>query len=149
MIYILHWCDHHVMKYRWILLIVWFWTFQAIGEPPLLLSASVFFAIKEAIESARRDAGIKEKIFQLDSPATAERIRMSCTDQFTKQVPVQILKCNFEPPGHSVRGAHKNNWINRIMMTQCSVPWWQSNGETYRNFFRVFLNILIWDCPMV
>ena len=55
------------------------------GEPPLFLAASVFYAIKEAIASARRERGVKGK-FLMDSPATCERIRMACVDQFTKQV---------------------------------------------------------------
>lgn len=58
---------------------------QAVGEPPLFLSASVFFAIKDAISSARFDAGLKGT-FRLDSPASSERIRMACQDQFTSQV---------------------------------------------------------------
>ncbi|XP_038073974.1 xanthine dehydrogenase/oxidase-like [Patiria miniata] len=59
---------------------------KAIGEPPLFLAASVFFAIKDAIQSARDDAGVPGTL-KLDSPATAERIRMACQDQFTKQFP--------------------------------------------------------------
>ncbi|XP_038045213.1 xanthine dehydrogenase/oxidase-like [Patiria miniata] len=58
---------------------------KAVGEPPLFLAASIFFAIKDAIQSAREDAGIP-RAFRLDSPATAERIRMACQDQFTKQI---------------------------------------------------------------
>ncbi|KAI8505444.1 hypothetical protein Bbelb_166330 [Branchiostoma belcheri] len=57
---------------------------KAVGEPPLLLASSVFFAIKDAVSSARADAGLKGT-FRLDSPATAERIRMACQDQFTAQ----------------------------------------------------------------
>ncbi|XP_078618398.1 xanthine dehydrogenase/oxidase-like [Branchiostoma floridae x Branchiostoma japonicum] len=59
---------------------------KGVGEPPLLLASSVFFAIKDAIYSARADAGYKGT-FRLDSPATAERIRMACKDQFTAQFP--------------------------------------------------------------
>ena len=55
------------------------------GEPPLFLSASVFYAIKDAIYSARRDSGLTE-LFRLDSPATPERIRNACVDIFTKMV---------------------------------------------------------------
>ncbi|XP_022782226.1 xanthine dehydrogenase/oxidase-like [Stylophora pistillata] len=58
---------------------------KGVGEPSLFLAASVFFAIKEAITDARRESGI-EGIFRLDSPATSERIRMACVDQFTQQV---------------------------------------------------------------
>ncbi|CAG0889282.1 unnamed protein product [Darwinula stevensoni] len=58
---------------------------QAIGEPPLFLSASIFFAVKEAIASARQERNLS-RIFKLDSPATAERIRMACQDNFTDKV---------------------------------------------------------------
>eukprot|EP00471_Norrisiella_sphaerica_P001901 CAMPEP_0184479358 /NCGR_PEP_ID=MMETSP0113_2-20130426/1113_1 /TAXON_ID=91329 /ORGANISM="Norrisiella sphaerica, Strain BC52" /LENGTH=1363 /DNA_ID=CAMNT_0026857421 /DNA_START=21 /DNA_END=4112 /DNA_ORIENTATION=- len=64
---------------------------KAIGEPPLFLAASVFYAIKEAVASARRDAekdevvqSGKSQAFPMDSPATAERIRMTCPDKLTK-----------------------------------------------------------------
>uniref|UniRef100_H2YN17 xanthine dehydrogenase n=1 Tax=Ciona savignyi TaxID=51511 RepID=H2YN17_CIOSA len=52
------------------------------GEPPLFLSASVFFAVKNAVESARKHSGLFGA-FRMDSPATCERIRMWCGDQFT------------------------------------------------------------------
>lgn len=55
------------------------------GEPPLFLAASVFYAIKDAIVSAREESGLKG-IFRLDSPATPERIRNACVDSFTKLV---------------------------------------------------------------
>ncbi|XP_025071860.1 xanthine dehydrogenase/oxidase isoform X3 [Alligator sinensis] len=59
---------------------------KAVGEPPLFLSASVFYAIKDAIFSARRESGLTEP-FRLDSPATPERIRNACVDIFTKLCP--------------------------------------------------------------
>uniref|UniRef100_A0A8B9TW44 Xanthine dehydrogenase n=1 Tax=Anas platyrhynchos TaxID=8839 RepID=A0A8B9TW44_ANAPL len=52
---------------------------KAVGEPPLFLSASVFYAIKDAIYSARKESGLTEP-FRLDSPATPERIRNACVD---------------------------------------------------------------------
>lgn len=57
------------------------------GEPPLFLASSAFFAIKEAIRSARADAGASLE-FRLDSPATSARIRMACEDHITKKVNV-------------------------------------------------------------
>ncbi|XP_062980216.1 xanthine dehydrogenase/oxidase-like [Elgaria multicarinata webbii] len=59
---------------------------KAVGEPPLFLSASVFYAIKDAIISAREESGLKGT-FRLDSPATPERIRNACVDIFTKLCP--------------------------------------------------------------
>ncbi|XP_050346647.1 xanthine dehydrogenase-like [Nymphalis io] len=64
---------------------------KAIGEPPLFLAASVYFAIKEAIKSARSDAGF-DKEFVLDVPATCARIRMACEDHITEQVKPTITK---------------------------------------------------------
>ncbi|XP_052756118.1 xanthine dehydrogenase-like [Galleria mellonella] len=64
---------------------------KAVGEPPLFLAASVFFAIKEAIKSARIDAGVKPD-FVLHAPATCERIRMACEDEFTEKVKPTISK---------------------------------------------------------
>lgn len=58
---------------------------QAVGEPPLFLAASVFFAIKDAIASARQEVGLKEN-FRFDSPATAANIRLACADDITAKV---------------------------------------------------------------
>ncbi|XP_064419619.1 aldehyde oxidase isoform X3 [Latimeria chalumnae] len=60
---------------------------KGIGEPCVFLGCTVFYAIKDAIAAARRDSGLTGP-FPLDSPATPERIRMACVDQFTKLVPV-------------------------------------------------------------
>ncbi|KAI0211157.1 Xanthine dehydrogenase/oxidase [Lamellibrachia satsuma] len=58
---------------------------KGIGEPALFLASSVFFAIKNAIMAARHDVGLDDT-FRLDSPATPEKIRMACVDQFSKRV---------------------------------------------------------------
>ncbi|KAK8737718.1 hypothetical protein OTU49_004207 [Cherax quadricarinatus] len=58
---------------------------KAVGEPPLFLAASVFFAIKEAVAAARAEQNL-DPVFRLDSPATAERIRMACQDFITKKI---------------------------------------------------------------
>ncbi|XP_068632356.1 xanthine dehydrogenase isoform X2 [Battus philenor] len=60
---------------------------KAVGEPPLFLACSAFFAIKEAIRAARADAGVPLE-FRLDAPATSARIRMACEDHITKKIPV-------------------------------------------------------------
>jgi len=57
---------------------------KGIGEPPLFLGASVFFAIKEATYASRSEKGLMTH-FPLSSPATCERIRMSCKDHLTSQ----------------------------------------------------------------
>ncbi|XP_029282570.1 xanthine dehydrogenase/oxidase isoform X2 [Cottoperca gobio] len=59
---------------------------KAVGEPPLFLAASVFYAIKDAISAARVESGISGP-FRLDSPASGERIRNACSDRFTKLCP--------------------------------------------------------------
>lgn len=66
---------------------------KAVGEPPLFLASTVFFAIKEAIKAARRDEGLSER-FDLISPATSARIRMACLDRFTKKVNILFYISN-------------------------------------------------------
>jgi xanthine dehydrogenase/oxidase len=56
---------------------------RGVGEPPLLLSASVVFALRDAVAAARKDYG-KDEFFQLNLPLTAERIRMACADEITE-----------------------------------------------------------------
>ncbi|ODM92327.1 Abscisic-aldehyde oxidase [Orchesella cincta] len=46
---------------------------KATGEPPLLMSCSVMYAIRNAIQAARNDAGNTEW-FQMDGPVTPEDI---------------------------------------------------------------------------
>lgn len=58
---------------------------KAVGEPPLFLASSVFFAIKEAISSARNEENL-DPHFYLESPATSSRIRMACQDKLTQKV---------------------------------------------------------------
>jgi len=52
---------------------------KGIGEPPVFMGASVLFALREALKSARRDNGVEEPLL-LDSPATAERLRLLVGD---------------------------------------------------------------------
>eukprot|EP01135_Chromosphaera_perkinsii_P009387 Nk52_evm63s1737 gene=Nk52_evmTU63s1737 len=59
---------------------------KAVGEPPFFLGFSVFMAIKEAICAARKDNG-ESAMFDLNVPATPERIRMACGDRFARQFP--------------------------------------------------------------
>ncbi|XP_054265333.1 xanthine dehydrogenase-like [Macrosteles quadrilineatus] len=59
---------------------------KAVGEPPLFLASSVFFAIREAVAAARAEVGL-QGYFRLDSPATAARIRMSCADHIAQKFP--------------------------------------------------------------
>lgn len=54
---------------------------KAIGEPPFFLGASVFYAVKEAVRSARKDHYHDEGYFELRMPATSERIRLLCADK--------------------------------------------------------------------
>ncbi|XP_057550892.1 xanthine dehydrogenase 1-like [Amaranthus tricolor] len=65
---------------------------KGVGEPPFFLASAVFFAIKDAITAARAQAGYNGW-FPLDNPATPERIRMACTDEFTSR----FVDSNFRP----------------------------------------------------
>ena len=63
------------------------------GEPPFFLGASAFFALKQAVYAARRDAGLPAWV-QLDSPASTERIRMACGDHLTPREALMPPICN-------------------------------------------------------
>lgn len=68
--------------------------FQAVGEPPLFLASSIYFAIKEAIKAARIESG-ESPYFELQAPATCARIRMACEDDITKQVVILYIGHKF------------------------------------------------------
>lgn len=50
---------------------------KEVGEPPMTLAATAFFAVKKAVQAARADRGHAEW-FQMESPATVERVRQAC-----------------------------------------------------------------------
>ena len=62
---------------------------RGVGEPPLFMGSAVFFAIRDALKAARAQYGVEatvgvdeagDGLLRLDSPATPERIRLSCVD---------------------------------------------------------------------
>ncbi|KAL8768355.1 MAG: hypothetical protein Q9209_005389 [Squamulea sp. 1 TL-2023] len=57
---------------------------RGVGEPPLFMGSSVFFAIRDALKAARKQYGVDE-VLSLQSPATVERIRVSCADPILKR----------------------------------------------------------------
>ncbi|XP_057614582.1 aldehyde oxidase 4 isoform X1 [Chionomys nivalis] len=59
---------------------------KGLGEAGMFLGSSVLFAIYDAVTAARRERGMSDT-FPMNSPATPEVIRMSCTDQFTNMIP--------------------------------------------------------------
>ncbi|KAI1641796.1 xanthine dehydrogenase [Daldinia loculata] len=71
---------------------------RGVGEPPLFMGSAVFFAIRDALKAARADYGVKAKLFsqggeddgllRLESPATPERIRLSCVDPIMERARV-------------------------------------------------------------
>ena len=54
-----------------------FFLAKAIGEPPIILSNSVYFALKDAIRAARADNNITDH-FELEWPATVDKIALAC-----------------------------------------------------------------------
>lgn len=60
---------------------------RGVGEPPLFMGSAVFFAIRDALKAARKQWGVKE-VLSLQSPATPERIRISCADPIVERARV-------------------------------------------------------------
>ncbi|RAL61523.1 hypothetical protein DID88_009562 [Monilinia fructigena] len=67
---------------------------RGVGEPPLFMGSAVFFAIRDALKAARKEYGVTAEIgedikggglLRLESPATPERIRISCADPILKR----------------------------------------------------------------
>jgi xanthine dehydrogenase/oxidase len=62
---------------------------RGVGEPPLFMGSAVFFAIRDALKSARRQYGVlpneENGLLSLESPATPERIRTSCVDPIMRR----------------------------------------------------------------
>jgi xanthine dehydrogenase/oxidase len=52
---------------------------KAVGEPPLFLASSVFFAIKNAIAAKRAEHNVLGD-FDVSAPLSCEQIRMACAD---------------------------------------------------------------------
>jgi xanthine dehydrogenase/oxidase len=50
---------------------------KGVGEPPLVLANTVFFAVKHAVLAARMEVGNLDW-FQMEAPATVEEIRRLC-----------------------------------------------------------------------
>ena len=48
------------------------------------MGSAVFFAIRDALKAARKQEGVHE-LLSLQSPATPERIRVSCADSILKR----------------------------------------------------------------
>ena len=69
---------------------------RGVGEPPLFMGSAVFFAIRDALRSARKANGVEckagdadgEGLLRLESPATSERIRLSCEDEIMRRARV-------------------------------------------------------------
>lgn len=52
------------------------------------MGSAVFFAIRDALKAARKEHGCQE-VLRLVSPATPERIRLSCADDIIKRAEVK------------------------------------------------------------
>jgi xanthine dehydrogenase/oxidase len=52
---------------------------KEVGEPPLVLANSVFFAIKAAVRASRIEHGLSG-LFRLDAPATVQEVRRACIE---------------------------------------------------------------------
>ena len=61
---------------------------RGVGEPPLFMGSAVFFAIRDALKAARKQWDCHE-VLSLQSPATPERIRVSCADPIVKRAEVK------------------------------------------------------------
>ena len=64
---------------------------KAVGEPPFYLGASVYYAIKDAVNAARKDAGYGDEHIVMRMPATSERIRLYCSDSIADEAKKRVV----------------------------------------------------------
>ncbi|KAJ2726263.1 hypothetical protein GGI07_000740 [Coemansia sp. Benny D115] len=57
---------------------------KGIGEPPLFLGASVFFALRDAVLASRKQNGVVQETLHMESPATPEILRLACEDEMVQ-----------------------------------------------------------------
>lgn len=50
---------------------------KEVGEPPLVLASTVFFAVKYAVRASRVERGL-DGLFRMDAPATVQEVRHAC-----------------------------------------------------------------------
>ena len=58
---------------------------KGIGEPPLFLCSSVFFALRDAVVSARKANGVNEPLLNFQSPCTPEILRLAIKDELVER----------------------------------------------------------------
>lgn len=57
-----------------------------VGEPPLVLAASVFLAVKQAVRASRIERGLSP-LFRMDAPATVQEVRRAAEVTLADMVP--------------------------------------------------------------
>ncbi|KKY33514.1 putative xanthine dehydrogenase [Diaporthe ampelina] len=65
---------------------------KGVGEPPLFLGSTVFFALRDAVRAARKENGLGDSGLVLDSPATAEALRCAVGDQLSRKCVVDRVE---------------------------------------------------------
>lgn len=61
---------------------------KGVGEPPLFMGATVFFALREAVRAAREANGLEHEALVLNSPATVEALRCAVGDELSRKYAV-------------------------------------------------------------
>jgi len=56
----------------------------ATGEPAFCMAIVVIFALRHALNAARKDAGLKAEYLQLGAPTTTETILLSTGNNFNQ-----------------------------------------------------------------
>lgn len=66
---------------------------KGIGEPPLFLGASVFFALRDAVLAARKHSPeAARSVLHIEPPATPELLRLACEDELAQMARIPEAK---------------------------------------------------------
>jgi len=79
---------------------------KAIGEPPFFLGSTVFYAIKDAVNSFRKEASGEESYFEFRMPGTSERIRMQTNDAISMKAKTTMLGDEKAAESYQTQGSY-------------------------------------------
>jgi xanthine dehydrogenase/oxidase len=79
---------------------------KAIGEPPFFLGSSVFYAIKDAVSSVRKELSGKDSYFEFRMPGTSERIRMFVNDSISMKAKTAMLGDEKAAENYQTQGSY-------------------------------------------
>ncbi|KAJ6644053.1 Xanthine dehydrogenase [Pseudolycoriella hygida] len=105
---------------------------KATGEPGVCMSIVVLFALRHALDSARKDAGITEKWFRLGAPSTPDVIFLNSGNSISTY---KLQKGRIDSPSEVINKFVSREWHSPIIRTRRRVTEKTTPIDTSLNTF--------------